>query len=191
MNVPGMLIEGQDLDLPKSGDGALSIIDLAADRKCSQVNLDIMQPSIHLFYSDNCLFCSPMYIHVAPVFHRSASKTLSTRPLHYRHNPIRLVFKNLSVLWLDEVGKGLWLALVWVCVTVVETVGVVVVVVSVSIILWADILHLVDGAALWAALDWALAGHLICVSICSSSSGISRLQAWKAGKYGNIRSTRW
>jgi hypothetical protein len=30
----------------------------------------------------------------------------------------------------------------------------------VAVVLWADVLHLVDGATLWAALDWALAGHL-------------------------------
>lgn len=77
-----------------------------------------------------------------------------------------IIIQDLSVLWLDEVGKGLWLSLVWVGVTVVVAV-VVVVVIVVSIILWADVLHLVDRAALWAALDWALAGHLRVVSVWS------------------------
>lgn len=82
----------------------------------------------------------------------------SLPPLY--HNLGRVGIRSLSVLWLDKVGKGLWLSLVWVGVTVIQAIGVVVVVVSVSIVLWADVLHLVDGAALWAALDWALTGHL-------------------------------
>lgn len=57
MNVPGLLIEGQDLDLPKNGEGALSIIDLAADRKYSTVNLDIMQSS-RFIYSTVTIACS-------------------------------------------------------------------------------------------------------------------------------------
>lgn len=79
-----------------------------------------------------------------------------------RYHQQKQIDSNLSVLWLDEVGEGLWLTLVWVNVTLVA-VGIVVVVV-VSIILWANVLHLVDGTALWAALDWALAGHLLSVS---------------------------
>lgn len=37
---------------------------------------------------------------------------------------------------------------------------IVVVVVVVSVVLGTNVLHLVDRAALWAALDGALAGHL-------------------------------
>ena len=47
----------------------------------------------------------------------------------------------------------------------------------VSIILWADVLHLVNGAALWAALDWALTGHLRGVSLRSAICGLGRFRA--------------
>ena len=36
----------------------------------------------------------------------------------------------------------------------------VVVVVRVRIVCWANVVHLEDVAAFWAALDWAVAGHL-------------------------------
>lgn len=58
----------------------------------------------------------------------------------------------LPVLGLDKVGEGLGL---------LEAVVVVVVVVGV---LGTEVLHLVDVAALGAALDGALAGHLLSVS---------------------------
>ena len=62
---------------------------------------------------------------------------------------------SLVVLGLDIVGHGLGL---------LE--AVVVVVVAVAVVLGADVVHLVDGAALGAALDGALAAHLegVCVS---------------------------
>lgn len=44
--------------------------------------------------------------------------------------------------------------------SVAVIVSIIVVVVVVSVILGTNVLHLVDRAALWAALDWALAGHL-------------------------------
>ncbi len=90
--------------------------------------------------------------------------------------------RDLSVLWLDKVGEGLWLGLEWVDVTVVKAVGVVVVVVSV--VLWADVLHLVDGATLWAALNWALARHLWTVSMRSVSYGTDTTRA-SGGQKGN------
>lgn len=61
---------------------------------------------------------------------------------------------RLSVLWANEVGKRLRLLVV------VVAISVVVVVVVVWVISWADVLHLEDVAALWAALNWAIAGHL-------------------------------
>lgn len=64
-------------------------------------------------------------------------------------NPTQL--GGLPVLGLDVVGKGLGL---------LEAVVVVVVVVSV-VVLGTDVVHLVDVAALGAALDGALAGHLV------------------------------
>jgi hypothetical protein len=38
---------------------------------------------------------------------------------------------------------------------------VVVVVMGVWVLLWADVLHLVDGTALWASLNWAFTGSLV------------------------------
>lgn len=43
---------------------------------------------------------------------------------------------------------------------VAVVVAIIVVVVVVSVVLGTNVLHLVHGAALWAALDGALAGHL-------------------------------
>lgn len=57
----------------------------------------------------------------------------------------------VSVLGLDEVGEGLGLLV---------AVAVVVAVVVVVVLGRADVLHLVDGAALGAALDGAVAGDL-------------------------------
>jgi hypothetical protein len=56
---------------------------------------------------------------------------------------------SVAVLGLDVVGKGLGLL----------DLGAVVVVVVV-VVLGADVLHLVDAAALGASLDGALAGHV-------------------------------
>lgn len=67
--------------------------------------------------------------------------------------------KHLSILRLHEIRKRLRLLEHRVRVAVVVAI-IVVVVVVVSIVLGTDVLHLVDGAALWAALDGALAGHL-------------------------------
>lgn len=67
--------------------------------------------------------------------------------------------KHLSILRLHEIRKRLRLLEHWVSVAVVVAI-IVVVVVVVSVILRTDVLHLVDRAALWAALDGALAGHL-------------------------------
>lgn len=92
--------------------------------------------------------------------HRSASNDAHLPSSLISQSKSSWYSKDLSVLWLDKVGKGLWLSLVGVGVAVVQAIGVVMVVVSVSIVLWADVFHLVDGAALWAALNWALAGHL-------------------------------
>lgn len=71
--------------------------------------------------------------------------------------------QHLSVLRLHEIGKRLRLLEQRVRVAVVVSI-IVVVVVVVAIVLGSDVLHLVDGAALGAALDRALAGHLRCVS---------------------------
>lgn len=64
----------------------------------------------------------------------------------------------VAVLGLDVVGKGLGL---------LDTV---VVVVMVVVVLGADVLHLVDGAALGAALNGALAGDLFTVSVTAHYS---------------------
>lgn len=63
---------------------------------------------------------------------------------------------RLSVFGLDEVGHGLGLGLV--VVSSVRAVVNVVVVVVVVAVLGTDILHLVDGTALGATLDGAVAG---------------------------------
>lgn len=70
-------------------------------------------------------------------------------------------FSNLSVLWLNEIGKRLRLALIVVNAIVISVVAVAVgIVVTMWVFCWADVLHLVDRAALWAALDWAFARGL-------------------------------
>jgi len=63
---------------------------------------------------------------------------------------------RLSVFGLDEVGHGLGLGLV--VVSSIRAVVNVVVVVVVVAVLGADVLHLVDGTALGATLDGAVAG---------------------------------
>lgn len=83
------------------------------------------------------------------------------------------VFLPVEVLRLDEVGHGLGL---------VDLVGVVVVVVA--IVLGADVVHLVDAAALGAALDGALAGHLV-----SSERVVSGANGQGRGR-GDIRRAR-
>jgi hypothetical protein len=62
---------------------------------------------------------------------------------------------NLSVFRLDEIGKGLWLLI---AVVVIMSVSVVV---SVRVLCWANIFHLVNTSTLWAALDGALFRHLL------------------------------
>lgn len=59
---------------------------------------------------------------------------------------------TLSVSWLDKIGHGLGLLI---DVFIMSTVAVVV---SVAIILWADIFHLIVASALGAALSRAFAG---------------------------------
>lgn len=66
---------------------------------------------------------------------------------------------NLSVLWANEVGEGLWLT-IEVVGTVVVSVVTMTVVMSVWVLSWTNVLHLVNGATLWAALDRAVAGGL-------------------------------
>jgi hypothetical protein len=91
----------------------------------------------------------------------STSRSRRSHPLHPRppqtSNTTFALSKHLSVLRLDEVGHGHRLALVVVCAVgvVVDVVGVVAV--AVAVVLGADVLHLVDGAALGAALDGAVA----------------------------------
>lgn len=70
-------------------------------------------------------------------------------PCYYRL-AIKMVHLLVSVLGLDEVGKGLGLLVA----------VVVVVAVVVGVLGRADVLHLVDRAALGAALDGAVAGDL-------------------------------
>ncbi len=62
-----------------------------------------------------------------------------------------------SVIRLDEIRECLWLTLV-----VVDTVmvSVVAVIMGVWVFGRAQVLHLQDVTALWAAFNWALAGHL-------------------------------
>lgn len=60
----------------------------------------------------------------------------------------------ISVLCRDEVGHGLWL---FICMPVIMPV---VVVVSVSVVLRSNVLHLQHIAALWAALNRAVLGNL-------------------------------
>ena len=108
-----------------------------------------------------------------------ASSTLSFLAFKYTASgrqppPTECAATNLTVLGAHKVGKRLWLAVV-----VVGTVGIgvcgkwsvcgcakilsisrtvsVVVAVSVAIVLRSDVLHLVDAAALGAALDGAVA----------------------------------
>jgi hypothetical protein len=64
---------------------------------------------------------------------------------------------HLSVLRLDEVGHGHRLALEVVCAVGVVVDVVAVVAVAVAVVLGTNVLHLVDGAALGAALDGAVA----------------------------------
>ena len=70
---------------------------------------------------------------------------LSTSPPSRKHAP------DLPVLRLDKVGEGLGLL---VAVTVA-----VIVAVAVGVLLGANVLHLIDAAALGASLDGALTGH--------------------------------
>jgi hypothetical protein len=70
-----------------------------------------------------------------------------------KHNSTIRITTSLSVLRADVIYEGLGLL-------VTVAVAVVVVVVIVRISLGADVLHLQDIAALWAALDWALTRHL-------------------------------
>jgi hypothetical protein len=63
------------------------------------------------------------------------------------------ISQNLSILRLHEISKGFRLALVAVnSITVVCIVAV-----SVAVVLWADVFHLVHTAALGTALDGAIA----------------------------------
>lgn len=71
-----------------------------------------------------------------------------------------LPISNLSVLWTNKVGEGLWLTLVVVG-TIVIGMSTVSVVVSVWVFSWANVVHLVDVTALWATLDRAVAGGLV------------------------------
>lgn len=67
------------------------------------------------------------------------------------------LWSSIPVLWLDVVCKSLWFALVWVDVALIGVC--VVVIVSVAIILWTNILHLDDVSALAASTDRAVAGN--------------------------------
>lgn len=64
---------------------------------------------------------------------------------------------SLSVLRTHEISHRLGLLVVVLSIAVVV---VAVCVVRVRVLLWSDVLHLQDVAALRAALDWAVAGHL-------------------------------
>jgi len=66
--------------------------------------------------------------------------------------PTSYITQNLSILRLDEIRKRLWLLVAVVVMSVVA--------VSVWVFLWPDVVHLVDGATFWAALYWAVFGHL-------------------------------
>jgi hypothetical protein len=68
-------------------------------------------------------------------------------------NPPPFSGHTLSEFRTDIVGKGLWLLIV------VRTISVSVVV-GVRVICWTDVIHLQHISALWAALDWAVSGHL-------------------------------
>lgn len=70
-----------------------------------------------------------------------------------KHNSTTSITTSLSVLRADVIYEGLGLL-------VAVAVAMVVVVVIVGISLGADVLHLQDIAALRAALNWAITGHL-------------------------------
>jgi hypothetical protein len=71
----------------------------------------------------------------------------------------RIVSRRLSVFGLDEVGHGLGLGLVVVgTVRALVDVVTVAVVVAMAIVLGSNVVHLVNGAALGATFDGAVAG---------------------------------
>jgi hypothetical protein len=86
-------------------------------------------------------------------FHSIRSPSLNTLNITLPTLPTT----HLSVLRLDEVSHSHRLALVVVCAVRVVVDVVAVVAVAVAVVLGADVLHLVDGAALGAALDGAVA----------------------------------
>jgi hypothetical protein len=88
-------------------------------------------------------------LQLATILHPFVSSTPLSSFLQV-HNP------NLSIFWANEIGKCLWLFVVVVTVCVC-----VVVVMSVWVLSWPNILHLVNTAALRAALNRAVLGHLL------------------------------
>lgn len=83
-------------------------------------------------------------------------------------SPTPFVFhnqRNLSVFRLDKVGKGLWLSVVVVDTIGLSVVTMSVVIVVVSILGRANILHLVDGTTLRAALYRTITRALHSVSM--------------------------
>lgn len=96
--------------------------------------------------------CHSAQLPTAAALYVTRLPSVSQSPLHACvsvHAP--QIFNALSVFRLDEIRHGLWL-LVHVLIVAVA------VIVSMAVILWSNVLHLVHTAALWAALDRALAG---------------------------------
>jgi hypothetical protein len=80
-----------------------------------------------------------------------------TNLCHLTSLPLDIKIANLSVFGTNEISEGLWLFEVVVFVSVcIMTV----VIVSMGIFCWANIVHLQDVATFRASFDRAIAGHL-------------------------------
>ena len=115
---------------------------------------------IHVSTDDNSHKCTETrIINCHTSFRLYYSPPIPTRTQKYTNlllsiplRPTSYITQNLSILRLDEIRKRLWLLVAVVVMSVVA--------VSVWVFLWPDVVHLVDGATFWAALYWAVFGHL-------------------------------